>query len=93
MFRDRVVFGDRDFAELVIWRVPTPVLGSRHSIKYRLAYIVDGERVIGFDNELGKGDHRHENGIEIPYQFHGVEQLVDDFKAAIGTWRATHGKD
>jgi hypothetical protein len=26
---------------------------------YRLALVVDGERVIGYDNERGKGDHKH----------------------------------
>ena len=47
------------FVEIVIWRVPKLVLPSEHSFKYRLVYIVDGERIVGYDNERGKGDHTH----------------------------------
>ncbi|MBH9779255.1 hypothetical protein FE551_18735, partial [Clostridioides difficile] len=56
VIRRRVVFGDRDFAELVVWRVPLPVPPTDHGFKYRLVYIVQGRRGIGFDNERGKGD-------------------------------------
>ena len=47
----RVVYADRDFAEMVVWRLPSPVHPSGHGFKYRLVYIVDGHRVVGFDNE------------------------------------------
>ena len=69
VIRRRVVFGDRDFAEMVVWRVPVGVPPTEHGFKYRLAYIVAGERVVGFDNERGKGDHRHEGGAEHPIRF------------------------
>ncbi|MEZ0252040.1 MAG: DUF6516 family protein [Methylobacteriaceae bacterium] len=93
VIRRRVIFGDRDFAELVVWRVPEPVPPSAHRFKYRLVYIVDGVRVIGFDNERGKGDHRHDGGEETPYHFLGVDRLLDDFVAAVESWRRDHGKD
>ncbi|MDP4025795.1 DUF6516 family protein [Methylobacterium sp. NEAU 140] len=93
VIRRRVVFGDRDFAELVVWRVPKPVPPAKHGFKYRLVYIVDGERVIGFDNERGKGDHRHERGGEAPYRFAGIDRLLDDFVAAVAAWRRDHGRD
>ena len=35
--------------------------------------------MIRYDNETGKGDHRHIGGREEPYQFRGVEALVADF--------------
>lgn len=92
VIRRRVPFGDRDFAELVVWKVPTPVPPSPHGFKYRFAYIVDGARVIGFDNERGKGDHRHEDGRETPYRFTNVDTLVADFLAAVAEWRARHGR-
>lgn len=75
--------------EWVVWRVPKPVPPSEHGFKYRAVFVVDGLRVIGFDNERGKGDHCHLNGEEQPYQFRGVEALVEDFIAAIEAWRAT----
>ena len=92
IFRDRVVFGDRDFAEFVIWQVPTPVPPTRHGFKYRLVYVVNGLRVIGFDNERGKGDHQHTEGQERPYTFRGVDQLMMDFVGSIEAWRKSHGK-
>jgi hypothetical protein len=51
------------------------------------ADMLDGvlSRVVGFDNEHGKGDHLHRNGIERPYKFQSVQQLVEDFIAAIDT--------
>jgi sugar-specific transcriptional regulator TrmB len=34
---------------------------------------------VGYDNERGKGDHRHIEGREMRYRFVSVEQLVADF--------------
>ena len=90
--RRRIVYGNRDFVEMVVWRVPTPVPPSGHGFKYRLAYVADGRRVLGFDNERGKGDHRHDGDDETPYQFISIEQLVADFIEAVKRWRSDHGK-
>ena len=65
--------------EMVVWRVPDRVPPCKHPYKYRLVYIVESLRVIGYDNERGKGDHRHVDGIETPYKFVSIEQLIDDF--------------
>jgi hypothetical protein len=48
---------------------------------------VDGIRVVGFDNEHGKGDHCHLDGMEVPYIFMGVEQLIEDFITAVAARR------
>ncbi len=50
--------------------------------------MVKGVRVVGFDNERGKGDHSHLDGIEVPYTFTGVDQLIEDFIAAVAARRA-----
>ncbi len=92
IFRRRLAFGERDCAELVVWRVPAPVPPSSHAFKYRLVYIVDGVRVIGFDNERGKGDHRHDGGVETSYPFRDVERLVANVSAAVQAWRLAHGR-
>jgi Family of unknown function (DUF6516) len=75
--------------EWVIWKLEQPVPPSSHLYKYRAVYVVDGVRVLGFDNERGKGDHCHLNGQEVPYVFRGVDQLVEDFIAAIERRRST----
>jgi len=43
--------------EMVVWRVPQPVPPSGHPFKYRLVFARGGQRVVGDDNERGKGDH------------------------------------
>jgi hypothetical protein len=73
--------------ELVVWRVPEPVSPSEHTFKYRAAYAIDGVRVVGFDNERGKGDHCHVQGVERSYTFVSVEQLIEDFIAAVDAAR------
>jgi Family of unknown function (DUF6516) len=73
--------------ELVVWRVPEPVPPSEHGFKYRAAYAIDGVRVVGFDNERGKGDHCHIRGAERRYTFISVDQLIEDFIAAVDAAR------
>jgi hypothetical protein len=73
--------------ELVIWKVPEPVPPTDHGYKYRAVYVVDGIRTVGFDNERGKGDHCHLDGKEVPYTFEGVDQLIEDFIAAVAARR------
>ncbi|MEW6344192.1 MAG: DUF6516 family protein [Pseudomonadota bacterium] len=69
--------------EMVIWHLPSPVVGSRHRFKYRLFFGRAGERVVGYDNEQPKGDHRHVDGRELPYQSTTPEQLIADFLADV----------
>jgi hypothetical protein len=80
------IFYDRRTAdgaiwEMVIWQVPSPVPGCEHGFKYRLFYGYPGQRLVGYDNERGKGDHRHIDGREEAYTFTTVEALISDFLA------------
>jgi len=74
---------DGSIIERVIWQVPTPVPPTTHGFKYSLVYIRDGVRVVGFDNERGKGDHVHLDGQELPYSFTSIDQLIADFSREI----------
>jgi hypothetical protein len=42
-----------------------------------------GRRVVSYDNERAKGDHRHLGDLEEPYTFTTVEQMVADFLADV----------
>ena len=75
----KLVLPDGAIVEYVIWELPEPVRGSTHRYKYRLYFGRDGLRIVGFDNERGKGDHCHLDGSEKPYAFTTVDQLLDDF--------------
>ena len=74
------------FIELALWRVPKPVPPATHRFKYRLAYVVNGVCVVRYDNERGKGDHKHYAGAESLLTFSGPEQLLSDFKADVARW-------
>ena len=82
----RIVYSEVAFAELVLWRVSQPVAGSAHPFKYRLAYVVRGRCVLRYDNEAGKGDHRHLDDEERAYHFATPEQLIADFQGDIARW-------
>jgi hypothetical protein len=88
----RVVLAADAFVEVAVWRVPRPVPPSKHAFKYRLAYVVAGECVVRYDNERGKGDHRHVGTAEIPYDFSTPDQLITDFHADIARWNDENGR-
>ena len=87
LFRQRLDYDDGGIVEMVIWRVPGPVPPSTHGLKYALFYGRPGVREVGYDNERGKGDHRHYQGVETQYVFSTVEQLMADFWTDVQTLR------
>ena len=91
LFRQRVVYSQQAFAELVLWSLPQPAPGSVHAYKYRLAFVDSGICVIRYDNEAKKGDHVHVAGTESRYPFVSVERLVHDFETQIERWIDEHG--
>jgi hypothetical protein len=74
---------DGAIIEMVIWQLPAGGEQGGHGVKYRLYYGKEGERLVGYDNEREKGDHRHIAGRELPYRFASVRQLVTDFFADV----------
>jgi len=87
LFHQRIDYDDGAIVEMVLWRVPTAVPPSTHGLKYSLFYGRPGIREVGYDNERGKGDHRHLGDIESPYLFRTVEQLMSDFWHDVQTLR------
>ncbi len=77
--KDKIITGDNEFVELVIWEVDPSVRASQHNYKYRLAYIVNGVCTIRYDNEAGKGDHKHIGDTEVKTTFTAIAALVNDF--------------
>ena len=65
--------------EMVVWSVPLPVPPSQHPFKYRLVFVRNGQRVVGYANERGKGDHKHIGARELEYRFTDIDTLVGDF--------------
>ncbi len=82
-FHDKQVLPDGAIVEMKIWQLQTAVPGSAHRLKYSLFYGMDGKRLAGYDNERGKGDHRHFQGRQERYDFTTVERLISDFMADV----------
>jgi hypothetical protein len=66
--------------------VHTPVALSKWSpgnfprpYLHRLVYVRDGKRMVGYDNERGKGDHKHLGERELRYRFVNEAKLLADF--------------
>jgi hypothetical protein len=79
IFRSGYVYADGAIREMVLWKLPQPTPERPHGFKYRLYYWLAGRSMVRYDNETGKGDHRHVGGREEPYHFRSVEALVADF--------------
>jgi Family of unknown function (DUF6516) len=86
LLRERIVLSEKAFVELVVWQLPKPLPGSAHRFKYRLALVAEGRRILRYDNESGKGDHKHIGEVEAAYTFDDMEQLQADFWSDIETW-------
>ncbi|SAK81874.1 hypothetical protein AWB75_05175 [Caballeronia catudaia] len=89
LLRRRVPVDEHSFAAFLVWQVPEPVEGSAHFYKYSVAYIVKGVCVLRYDNERGKGDHKHVGDVETAYAFTTPEQLMTDFWSDVDQWRAS----
>lgn len=85
--RQRAQLDDESFIEVVIWKLPQPLAGSAHYYKYRLALVSENICVLRYDNEAGKGDHKHVDGLEVDYGFAGIDRLLTDFYGEVELWR------
>jgi len=83
IFYDKAVLADGAIVEMIIWQLPQATTERPRGLKYSLFYGRDGERVVGYDNERGKGDHKHVRGVETRYRFVNVERIVADFLADV----------
>lgn len=93
LVKQRVEVHGQAFADLAIWQLPEPLPGSEHLFKYRLAYVVDGVCVLRYDNESGKGDHRHLGRKELAYAFSNPRRLMADFFDDIRRYNHEHLDD
>ena len=83
IYNKRETRADGVRVELVIWQLPAPTTDRPHGYKYRLYAGLEGKMLVRYDNETGKGDHKHvgESETEMPYHFVSLGQLVNDFIA------------
>ena len=87
LYTRRLHHDDGGLVEMVIWELPASLPGSAHRYKYRLYYGAEGDSRVRYDNERGKGDHRHIGEKEEDYTFTTIDPLLDDFERDIANWR------
>jgi len=79
-YHKKIKFPDGSIVEAVIWELPEPTKERSHGFKYRLNYSgANGETLVRYDNESGKGDHKHLGDEETAYNFQNIDALLDDF--------------
>lgn len=76
----KVVLATGHIVQIRIWLLPITTAERPHGLKYSLFFGRPGERIIGYDNEAGKGDHRHYREQEKPYVFSTLERMIADFE-------------
>ena len=86
LVRRKEVRADGTIVEIVVWQLAEPLAPCEHHYKYRLAYVENGLCVVRYDNEVGKGDHRHFGSFENSYKFSTPERLMVDFQKDIARW-------
>lgn len=79
----KLLLDNGSIIQMRVWRLPAETGERPHGLKYSLFFGRPGERIIGYDNEAGKGDHRHYRDHEEPYSFSSLEQLIKDFESDI----------
>lgn len=79
VFQEKVTFIDGAILEMVVWELPEKTAERPHGFKYRLHYGLPGKTLVRYDNETGKGDHRHVGNEESAYVFKNVDTLRSDF--------------
>ena len=92
LVRIRKPVNDTDFYEIAIWLLPRPVKGSTHLFRYRLALVSSDDCVLRYDNEAGKGDHKHFGRKQVDYNFKDVDRLLKDFDVDVADWLRRHPK-
>lgn len=79
----KLLRADGSIIEIKVWRLPPATPEWPHGLKYSLYYGRAGERIVGYDNEAGNGDHRHLRGRQEAYRFVSFEQMLRDFRADV----------
>ena len=90
-FDSSLLFPDGFLLRIRIWEIAEPVPPCEHRFKYSCYYGRPGERVVLYDNERGKGDHRHYGAREEAYVFRTIETLMADFLADVRRVRGEGG--
>ena len=78
---NKTILEDGRIIQRKIWKLPQSTADKPHALKYRLYCGRNGKTIVRYDNETGKGNHRHigPKEVESEYVFVTLVQLLIDF--------------
>jgi hypothetical protein len=81
----KTILEDGRIIQRRIWQLARTEPSRPHGFKYSLYCGIEGVTIVRYDNETGKGDHKHMGRaeLEIAYNFTCLAQLLLDFVADI----------
>jgi hypothetical protein len=89
VYQNKLIYSDGSIMQIVIWKLPKRTSERPHGLKYRLYYgDSDGNCIIRYDNEVGKGDHKHHYDQQQDYEFVTAKKLIEDFLKDINEARS-----
>ncbi|MBU3732556.1 MAG: hypothetical protein FGM26_13600 [Beijerinckiaceae bacterium] len=77
---EKTSYPDGTIMQMVVWSLPKSDPERPHGLKYSLFFGLKGKRLVDYDNERGKGDHKHIGPFEVPYKFQSLPRLFADFE-------------
>ncbi len=92
ILHEKIIDETGGITEFKIWQVQKST-DYPEGIRYSCAYVPPGEDqpAVVYDVHRGKLHHRHVEGIEHPYQFTTVRQLLEDFRADVDRVKTVRG--
>ena len=81
----KTILEDGRLIQRKIWQLATSDSSHKHGFKYSLYCGNSGVTIVRYDNETGKGDHKHIGSAEteIAYVYKTLQQLLIDFVSDI----------
>lgn len=77
----KTVLADDRIIQRRVWKLPRATSERQYGLKFSLYCGKSGLTIVRYDNETGKGAHRHigPQEIESTYKFVSLTQLLNDF--------------
>jgi hypothetical protein len=82
VIHEKWVTNEGDLVEIKVWSVDRSA-SFPEGVKYSMAFIHEDERVLGYDNERGKGHHEHRFGRERMIDYRDLEHMLKKFEKSV----------
>ena len=85
ILNSKTILEDGRLIQRKIWQLASPDSSHKHGFKYSLYCGNSGVTIVRYDNESGKGDHKHvgKAEVEIVYLYKSLQQLLIEFVSDI----------